>query len=54
MDLFAGVGESNHGLPQAKSHPFIVHNDSKEQSKEHLVLPPIHTLISNEDVCDAL
>jgi hypothetical protein len=48
------IGESNHGSPQVKSPSSVVHNDSEEQSKEHLVLLLVHTLISNQDVCSAL
>jgi hypothetical protein len=50
----ACIGESNRDLPQARSHPFVVHNNSEEQSKEHLILLSVHTLISNQGVCDAL
>jgi hypothetical protein len=38
----------------ARSQLFVVHNDSEEQPKEQLVLLSVHTLISNQGVCDAL
>jgi hypothetical protein len=40
-------------LSQAKSQPFVVHNDS-EQPKEHLVLLPVHTMILNQGICNVL
>jgi hypothetical protein len=42
--------EPNRDLPQARSHPFVIHNNSEERSKEHLLLLPVHTLISNQVV----